>query len=61
MPRQVSWALAAALVLALAGRVWAQQTPPDPGAAEFAADPGPGPAFIFLSSWFVPISESYKP
>ena len=33
MPRQVSWALAAALVLALSGRVSAQQTPPDPGAA----------------------------
>ncbi len=33
MPRQVSWALAAALVLALGGPVSAQQTPPDPGAA----------------------------
>ena len=33
MPRQVSWALAAALVLALGGRASAQQTPPDPGAA----------------------------
>jgi hypothetical protein len=33
MPRQVSWALAAALVLALSGRVSAQQTPPDPGVA----------------------------
>jgi hypothetical protein len=33
MPRQVSWALAAALVLALSGGVSAQQTPPDPGAA----------------------------
>ena len=33
MPRQVSWALAAAMVLALAGRAAAQQTPPDPGAA----------------------------
>jgi hypothetical protein len=33
MPRQVSWALAAALVLALSGRLSAQQTPPDPGAA----------------------------
>ena len=33
MPRQVSWALAAALVFALGGRVGAQQTPPDPGAA----------------------------
>ncbi len=33
MPRQVSWALAATLVLALSGRVSAQQTPPDPGAA----------------------------
>ena len=32
MPRQVSWALAVALVLALGGRVSAQQTPPDPGA-----------------------------
>ncbi len=33
MPRQVSWALAATLALALGGRVSAQQTPPDPGAA----------------------------
>ena len=33
MPRQVSWTLAAALVLAFGGRVSAQQTPPDPGAA----------------------------
>jgi hypothetical protein len=33
MPRQVSWVLAAALVLAFGGRVSAQQTPPDPGAA----------------------------
>jgi hypothetical protein len=33
MPRQISWALATALVLALGGRVSAQQTPPDPGAA----------------------------
>ena len=33
MPRQVSWALAGALVLALSARVSAQQTPPDPGAA----------------------------
>ena len=33
MPKQVSWALAAALVFALGGRVSAQQTPPDPGAA----------------------------
>ena len=33
IPRQVSWALAAALVFALGGRVSAQQTPPDPGAA----------------------------
>ena len=33
MPRQVSWVLATALALALAGGVSAQQTPPDPGAA----------------------------
>ena len=33
MPRQVSWFLATALVLALSGGVSAQQTPPDPGAA----------------------------
>ena len=33
MPRQVSWALAGALVLAFSARVSAQQTPPDPGAA----------------------------
>jgi hypothetical protein len=33
MPRQISVVLAAALVLALGGRVSAQQTPPDPGAA----------------------------
>jgi hypothetical protein len=33
MPRLVSWALAVALVLAVGGRVSAQQTPPDPGAA----------------------------
>ena len=33
MPRQVSWALATALALALSGGVSAQQTPPDPGAA----------------------------
>jgi hypothetical protein len=33
MPRQISWVLAAALSLALAGGVSAQQTPPDPGAA----------------------------
>ncbi len=33
MPRQVSWALAAALVLIFSGHVSAQQTPPDPGAA----------------------------
>jgi len=33
MPRQVSWVLAVALVLAFSGRVSAQQTPPDPGAA----------------------------
>ena len=33
MPRQISWALAATLVLTLGGRVSAQQTPPDPGAA----------------------------
>ena len=33
MPRQVSWVLATALVLALSGGVSAQQTPPDPGAA----------------------------
>ena len=33
MPRQVSWVLATALVLALGGGVSAQQTPPDPGAA----------------------------
>jgi hypothetical protein len=33
MPRQVSWALATALVLALSGGVSAQQSPPDPGAA----------------------------
>ena len=33
MPRQVLWVLAAALVFALGGRVSAQQTPPDPGAA----------------------------
>ena len=33
MPRQVLWVLAATLVLALGGRVSAQQTPPDPGAA----------------------------
>lgn len=33
MPKQVSWALAVALVLAFSGRVSAQQTPPDPGAA----------------------------
>jgi hypothetical protein len=32
MPRQVSWVLATALALALAGGVSAQQTPPDPGA-----------------------------
>ena len=33
MPRHVSWALAAMLMLAFGGAVWAQQTPPDPGAA----------------------------
>jgi hypothetical protein len=33
MPRQVSWVLATALMLALSGGVSAQQTPPDPGAA----------------------------
>jgi hypothetical protein len=34
MPRHSSWALAAALVLAIAGGASAQtQTPPDPGAA----------------------------
>jgi hypothetical protein len=32
MPRQVSWVLATALALALAGGVSAQQTPLDPGA-----------------------------
>ena len=32
MPRQLSWVLATALALALAGGVSAQQTPPDPGA-----------------------------
>ena len=33
MPRHVSWALAAMLMLAFGGAVSAQQTPPDPGAA----------------------------
>lgn len=33
MRRQVSWAFAAVLALVLSGRVSAQQTPPDPGAA----------------------------
>jgi len=33
MPSQISWALAAALVLALGAHASAQQTPPDPGAA----------------------------
>lgn len=33
MPRQILWALAAALALVLSGGVSAQQTPPDPGAA----------------------------
>lgn len=33
MPRQVTCALAIALVLALGGRALAQQTPPDPGAS----------------------------
>ena len=33
MPRQISWALAAALTLGLSGVVSAQKTPPDPGAA----------------------------
>ena len=33
MPRHISWALAATLMLAFGGAVWAQQTPPDPGAA----------------------------
>jgi enoyl-ACP reductase-like protein len=33
MPKQISWALAAALAFVLAGNSSAQQTPPDPGAA----------------------------
>jgi uncharacterized protein HemX len=33
MPRQSLWALTAALSLGLGGGAWAQQTPPDPGAA----------------------------
>ena len=33
MPKQISWAVAAALTFVLAGNSSAQQTPPDPGAA----------------------------
>ena len=33
MPKHVSGIIAAALLLAISGRVSAQQTPPDPGAA----------------------------
>ncbi len=33
MPRQILWALAAAITLSLSGGASAQQTPPDPGAA----------------------------
>ena len=33
MPRRISWAVAAALMLAFGGGASAQQTPPDPGAA----------------------------